>query len=113
MEVEKILVLDVEVVKNENWVFGAAVARRRMMVRSGAAWVPKGKAKTAMWGSLLLEEEEECMVDYGLIKLILVASCTDFLYWDIGSMLCLTQFIKEAKLFFWSLNLKPKFQFDS
>ena len=73
------MVLDVEVVKNENWVFGAAVARRRMMVRSGAAWVPKGKAKTAMWGSLLLEEEEECMVDYGWIKLILVASCTDFL----------------------------------
>ena len=48
-----------------------------MMVRSGAAWVPNGKAKTAMWGSVLLVEEEDMVglillwldkVDYNLVE---------------------------------------------
>lgn len=47
--------LDLEVLKNEKWVFGAAEARRRMIERSGAAWVEKGKAKTATCESVVEE----------------------------------------------------------
>ena len=47
---EKIELLDCAVLKKENKVLGEEEARRLMMVRSGAAWVEKGKARTATWG---------------------------------------------------------------
>ena len=44
---EKIELLDCAVLKKENKVLGEEEARRLMMVRSGAAWLEKGKARTA------------------------------------------------------------------
>jgi len=44
---EKMELVDCWVLKKEKCVFGEAVARRWMMASNGAAWVPKGKAKTA------------------------------------------------------------------
>lgn len=43
--------LDFAVLKKEKWVSGEEAASRWMMEKSGAAWVPKGKAQTATWGS--------------------------------------------------------------
>ncbi|KAK8713272.1 hypothetical protein V6N13_148493 [Hibiscus sabdariffa] len=49
-DVNKIQLLDCVVLKKENMVFGDEEARWLIMVRSGAAWVEKGNARTATWG---------------------------------------------------------------
>ncbi|KAF2288041.1 hypothetical protein GH714_004048 [Hevea brasiliensis] len=54
LEAEKMEVLDSDVLKKEKWVFGEKVASRWMTEKSGAAWVPKGKAKTTTWGSVVV-----------------------------------------------------------
>lgn len=54
LKVEKMEALDCWVLKKEKWVLGEELATPRMMARSGPAWVPKGKARTATWASMLL-----------------------------------------------------------
>ncbi|KAK6926156.1 Chromosome region maintenance repeat [Dillenia turbinata] len=47
---EKMKLLDWEVLRKEKITWGAATARRRTIERRGAAWVEKGKARTATYG---------------------------------------------------------------
>lgn len=51
--VEKMDLLELRVLKNEKCTVGAAAAKWRMMARRGAAWVEKGKARTATCGSVV------------------------------------------------------------